>query len=150
MVQIVHSKCTFFHTSSVARLTHALLPELFTSLWSWCPPNNIFSAPLLADWWHSFIAMKYRCSLDDYAALAALAVPVPNREDDRLKIVRESNIIDGNYMDEDYDRLTALAARVLKVCALALKRKLRAVSCTNTPFLLLIVMFRHHIARSAS
>lgn len=59
--------------------------------------------------------MEVSCLLDDYAALAGLAVPVPNRERNRLRIVRESNILDGNVTDEDYDRLTALAARVLKV-----------------------------------
>ncbi len=55
-------------------------------------------------------------SEQDSAVLRDVVVPVSKNEGRRVKILRECNVLDSNHHDEDYDRQTALLARILKVC----------------------------------
>ena len=46
--------------------------------------------------------------------VGALSVPVPGDEFDRLKVLRQSEILD-TKSDPEYDRYTSLAKRIFKV-----------------------------------
>lgn len=44
-----------------------------------------------------------------------VTVPVPSNEGKRLKILRQSNLLDSNTMDPEFDRFTSLAHRIFDV-----------------------------------
>ena len=53
---------------------------------------------------------------DDVLKLAKLSVPIPRNELKRLKLLRESKILDkDNTREEQLDRITSLAKRVFNV-----------------------------------
>lgn len=54
-------------------------------------------------------------SEQDSTILRDVVVPVSKNEGRRVKVLRECNVLDSNSLDEDYDRQTALLARILKV-----------------------------------
>lgn len=47
--------------------------------------------------------------------LAISPVPLPHNEGKRLKILKQSNILDSNTMDPEFDRFTSLAHRMFDV-----------------------------------
>ena len=51
----------------------------------------------------------------DLCALQKLTVPVPKQEVTRLKLLRETNLLDSAVNEGDYQRFTSLASRVFKV-----------------------------------
>lgn len=52
---------------------------------------------------------------DDLRALQSITVPIPLNEGKRLKILRQSNLLDSDIMDPEFDRFTSLAHRILEV-----------------------------------
>ena len=52
---------------------------------------------------------------DDLRALESITVPIPLNEGKRLKILRQSSLLDSDIMDPEFDRFTSLAHRILEV-----------------------------------
>ena len=52
---------------------------------------------------------------EDLHALESITVPIPLNEGKRLKILRQSSLLDSNIMDPEFDRFTSLAHRIIEV-----------------------------------
>ena len=61
----------------------------------------------------------YELSLSEEARhaleLALAPVPLPSNEGKRLKVLKQSNLLDSNTMDPEFDRFTSLAHRIFDV-----------------------------------
>lgn len=55
----------------------------------------------------------------DENKISSLTVPVPDNEFDRIKILRQANLLDTNKEDGIYDRFTSLAKRIFNVIVLS-------------------------------
>lgn len=51
----------------------------------------------------------------DTEKLSKLSVPIPQNEDKRIRVLRESAILDTSQSDESYDRFVHICCRVFKV-----------------------------------
>jgi hypothetical protein len=54
-------------------------------------------------------------SPEEVAILRDLKVPVPDDEARRLNVLRETQLLDSNQSDPDFDRYTSLAKRIFNV-----------------------------------
>lgn len=67
------------------------------------------------------LASKIACNIEDFQEqndkllLSQLSVPIPSDERDRLRLLRETNLLDSDESDPIFDRLTALAQRIFDV-----------------------------------
>ena len=59
-------------------------------------------------------------SPEEVAILRDLKVPVPDDEARRLNVLRETQLLDSNQSDPDFDRYTSLAKRIFNVRCLPL------------------------------
>jgi len=59
-------------------------------------------------------------SPEEVAILRDLKVPVPDDEARRLNVLRETQLLDSNQSDPDFDRYTSLAKRIFNVRSLPL------------------------------
>lgn len=57
----------------------------------------------------------FSLSTEDSNIICGLQVPVPENEADRIKVLRQSNLLDSDRDDGVFDRFTALAQRLFKV-----------------------------------
>eukprot|EP01033_Poteriospumella_lacustris_P020073 gene20073-14640_t len=55
-----------------------------------------------------------RITEDDRQKLRGLKVPIPKKEEDRLLVLRQCNLLD-TQADESFDRFTSLCARLFKM-----------------------------------
>ena len=55
-------------------------------------------------------------SNEDMCALENAAGPIPLNEGKRLKILRQSNLLDSTIFDPEFDRFTSLAHHIFEVC----------------------------------
>lgn len=53
-------------------------------------------------------------SQDEQQLISRLTVPVPKNEEERIKVLRDSQLLD-TLPEECFDRITAMAQRVFKV-----------------------------------
>jgi hypothetical protein len=60
-------------------------------------------------------SLHYELSSEDLLKLQLLEVPIPNSERERIKILRQANLLDSDPNDLAFDRLTRLASRIFKV-----------------------------------
>lgn len=51
----------------------------------------------------------------DQALLAGLKVPVPSNENERIKVLRQTHLLNSDAEEATFDRFTALARRIFKV-----------------------------------
>jgi hypothetical protein len=66
----------------------------------------------------NFINSNYDLSSEDLLKLQLLEVPIPNSERERIKILRQANLLDSDPHDVAFDRLTRLGSRMFKVSSL--------------------------------
>ena len=59
--------------------------------------------------------MNFQQNLVKRNNIIVFMVHVPRNESKRIKVLKETKILDSADNDEDYDRLTILASRVFKV-----------------------------------
>jgi len=55
------------------------------------------------------------CPLDDESTIKGLTVPVPYDEGLRLRVLRETGLLDTDAKDPNFDRFTSLCQRLFNV-----------------------------------
>lgn len=58
---------------------------------------------------------KYRMTKTEKELVQNLTVPVPNNESYRIRVLRQTELLDSNPSDSDFDRYTSLAKRIFNV-----------------------------------
>ena len=56
------------------------------------------------------------CCNDDESLIRALTVPIPYDEGLRLRVLRETGLLDSDTKDPNFDRFTSLCQRLFNVC----------------------------------
>ena len=57
----------------------------------------------------------FSLSQSDVNLIHELTVPVPSNEQERIKVLREANILDSDTDDTGFDRFTSLCRRIFQV-----------------------------------
>jgi len=57
----------------------------------------------------------FEISINEREILAGLTIPIPDNEGQRLRVLRESGLLDSNPNDASFDRFTSLCRRIFKV-----------------------------------
>lgn len=79
--------------------------------------NEFLPSPDLEEYKFSNSDQAWEFTKEDKKKLDALIVPITKNEIERIKTLRQTNLLDSALSEEEYDRYTFLAARIFDVSA---------------------------------